>query len=213
MRIVKKAEERRNEILDVAERLFGMKGFDHTSTNDILNEVGIARGTLYYHFKSKEDILDAMIGRMTGQIVAAAKAIAGQKEVPVLQRLTMTLLALNVDNDLGHEVMEQVHKPQNALMHQKMMERLLREVNPVITELVNEGIAQGLCRTDYPAEVVEMTLLYSCTVFDELSGYGEDERQKKAMAFVYNLERMLGMEGGSLQEAILPALQNTGAAR
>jgi AcrR family transcriptional regulator len=213
VRIVKEAEERRNEILDVAERLFGMKGFDHTSTNDILNEVGIARGTLYYHFKSKEDILDAMIGRMTGQIVAAAKAIAGQKEVPVLQRLTMTLLALNVDNDLGHEVMEQVHKPQNALMHQKMMERLLREVNPVITELVNEGIAQGLCRTDYPAEVVEMTLLYSCTVFDELSGYGEDERQKKAMAFVYNLERMLGMEGGSLQEAILPALQNTGAAR
>ena len=213
MRIVKEAEERRNEILDVAERLFGMKGFDHTSTNDILNEVGIARGTLYYHFKSKEDILDAMIGRMTGQIVAAAKAIAGQKEVPVLQRLTMTLLALNVDNDLGHEVMEQVHKPQNALMHQKMMERLLREVNPVITELVNEGIAQGLCRTDYTAEVVEMTLLYSCTVFDELSGYGEDERQKKAMAFVYNLERMLGMEGGSLQEAILPALQNTGAAR
>ena len=213
MRIVKEAEERRNEILDVAERLFGMKGFDHTSTNDILNEVGIARGTLYYHFKSKEDILDAMIGRMTGQIVAAAKAIAGQKEVPVLQRLTMTLLALNVDNDLGHEVMEQVHKPQNALMHQKMMERLLREVNPVITELVNEGIAQGLCRTDYPAEVVEMTLLYSCTVFDELSGYGEDERQKKAMAFVYTLERMLGMEGGSLQEAILPALQNTGAAR
>lgn len=213
MKIVKEAEERRNEILDVAERLFGMKGFDHTSTNDILNEVGIARGTLYYHFKSKEDILDAMIGRMTGQIVAAAKAIAGQKEVPVLQRLTMTLLALNVDNDLGHEVMEQVHKPQNALMHQKMMERLLREVNPVITELVNEGIAQGLCRTDYPAEVVEMTLLYSCTVFDELSGYGEDERQKKAMAFVYNLERMLGMEGGSLQEAILPALQNTGAAR
>ena len=65
MRIVKEAEERRNEILDVAERLFGMKGFDHTSTNDILNEVGIARVTLYYHFKSKEDILDAMIGRMT----------------------------------------------------------------------------------------------------------------------------------------------------
>ena len=213
MRIVKEAEERRNEILDVAERLFGMKGFDHTSTNDILNEVGIARGTLYYHFKSKEDILDAMIGRMTGQIVAAAKAVAGQKEMPVLQRLTMTLLALNVDNDLGHEVMEQVHRPQNALMHQKMMERLLREVNPLITALVNEGIAQGICHTDYPAEVVEMTLLYSCIVFDELSEYQEEERQKKATAFVYNLERLLGMESGSLQAAILPVLQNTGTGR
>ena len=52
MRVVKEAEERKNEILDVAERLFGTKGFDGTSTGDILNEIGIAWGTLYYHFKS-----------------------------------------------------------------------------------------------------------------------------------------------------------------
>ena len=45
MRIVKEAEERKEEILDAAEKLFGTKGFDHTSTNDILNEIGIARGT------------------------------------------------------------------------------------------------------------------------------------------------------------------------
>ena len=68
MRIVKEAEKRKNEILDVAERLFVSKGFDNTSTNDILNEIGIARGTLYYHFKSKTDILDAMIERMTRQL-------------------------------------------------------------------------------------------------------------------------------------------------
>ena len=54
MRTVKEAAVRRNEILDAAERLFGTKGFDQTSTNDLLAEVGIARGTLYYHFKSKE---------------------------------------------------------------------------------------------------------------------------------------------------------------
>lgn len=119
MRVVKEAEERRNEILDVAERLFGTKGFDQTSTNDILNEIGIARGTLYYHFKSKEDILDAMIERISNQLVARAKTIAGNKEIPILQRLTMTVMSLNLDNDLGHEVMQQVHKPQNALMHQK----------------------------------------------------------------------------------------------
>ena len=64
MRIVKEAQERKNEILDVAGRLFAQKGYDSTSTNDILEEIGIARGTLYYHFKSKEDILDAMFDRM-----------------------------------------------------------------------------------------------------------------------------------------------------
>lgn len=204
MRVVKEAEERKNEILDVAERLFGTKGFDGTSTTDILNEIGIARGTLYYHFKSKEDILDAMIERMTGSLVAKASEIAGKKEVPVLQRLTLMMVALNVDNDLGHEIMEQVHKPQNALMHQKMQERLLTGVNPIITKLIEEGIAQGICQTDYPAEVAEMTLLYSNVVFDDLSEISEESRKDKITAFIYNLERLLGMERNSLQEVILP---------
>lgn len=204
MRIVKEAEERRNEILDVAERLFGTKGFDGTSTTDILNEIGIARGTLYYHFKSKEDILDAMIERMTGSLVAKASEIVENKDVPVLQRLTLMMMALNVNNDLGHEIMEQIHKPQNALMHQKMQERLLAGVNPIVTSLIEEGIAQGICQTDYPAEVAEMTLLYSNTVFDDLAPLGAEERQRKIAAFIYNLERLLGMEEGSLREAILP---------
>lgn len=76
MRIVKEAEERRNEILDAADELFGRKGFDGTSTNDILEKVGIARGTLYYHFKSKEDILDALIQRYEEQMYSAAAAAA-----------------------------------------------------------------------------------------------------------------------------------------
>lgn len=210
MRVVKEAEERRNEILDVAERLFATKGFDNTSTNDILDEVGIARGTLYYHFKSKEDILDAMIERISKRLVAKAKAIAENKEIPVLQRLTMAIMALNLNNDLGREVMEQVHRTQNALLHQKMRENLLAGVNPVITGLVKEGIGQGICRTDYPAEVVEMTMLYSSISFDALSDDSEEERQRKIEAFIYNLERLLGMEQGSLQEAVMPIFQDAG---
>lgn len=207
MRIVKEAEERKNEILDVAEKLFGERGYDATSTNDILKEIGIARGTLYYHFKSKEDILDAMIERMTGSLVVKANEIARKTDVPVLQRLTLMMMALNVNSDLGHEIMEQIHKPQNALMHQKMQERLLAGVNPIITSLIEEGIAQRICQTDYPAEVAEMTLLYSNTVFDDLAGYSGEERQRKIAAFIYNLERLLGMERDSLREAILPIFQ------
>lgn len=208
MRVVKEAEERKNEILDAAEKLFGAKGFDHTSTNDILNEIGIARGTLYYHFKSKEDILDAMIERITRHLIAKATDIVQKKEIPVLQRLTMTIMALNVNNELGLEVMQQVHKPQNALMHQKMQETLLSGVNPLITGLIEEGIQQDIFRTDYPAEAVEMTMLYSSTAFDSMTVYTEEERQRKIVAFIYNLEQLLGMEHGSMQSAILPIFQN-----
>lgn len=207
MRIVKDAEERRNEILDVAERLFCTKGFDNTSTNDILTEIGIARGTLYYHFKSKEDILDAMIERLTNQMVEKASVIALDESIPVLERLTGTMLSLNVDNELGHMVMEQVHRPQNALMHQKLEHMLLGRVNRLITRITEDGIRQGIMHTDYPAEAVEMLMTYSYTAFDSLNQYSEEEEQRKVMGFVYHAERILGMKAGALKEAMRPIFE------
>ncbi len=205
MRVVKEAAVRRNEILDAAEQLFVTKGFDATSTNDILEKVGIARGTLYYHFKSKEEILDAMISRLSDSLIQKAAAIAANKEVPVLERITQTMLALNVDSELGAEIMEQVHKPQNALMHQKMQEGLIRGVVPIVSGLIEEGIGQGLCQTEYPSEAAEMLLIYSNTVFDHLAE--DNNSQKKILAFIYHMERMLAMPPGSMLQVILPIFQ------
>lgn len=207
MRIVKEAEERKNEILDAAERLFRSKGFDNTSTGDILSEVGIARGTLYYHFQSKEEILDAVIERMIRQMLAGAKGLAKQKEIPVLQRLTLMIRALQIRDDRGDALLEQIHKPQNALMHQKIQERLLSQMNPLLTALIEEGMAEGICHTDYPAEVAEMTFLYANTAFDTLVVQSEAEKRRKMMAFIYNLERLLEMEQGSMLETVLPLFQ------
>ena len=205
MRIVKEAEERREEILDAAEKLFAAKGFDNTSTGDILDAVGIARGTLYYHFKSKEDILDGVIERITDQLMRDAGEIVRKKELPVLERLTKAIVSLNVESKIGHEIMEQVHRPQNALMHQKMQTTLLARINPILTELMEEGIQQGICHTKYPESVVEMTILYANTAFDELNvaELSPEQRERKIAGFIYNLERLMGMAEGSLQETIM----------
>ncbi len=208
MRMVKEAEERKNEILDVAERLFTTKGFDGTSTGDILEEIGIARGTLYYHFKSKEEILDAMISRMMERLLENAKEIAARKEVPVLQRLTLMMLSLNVGAaDFGQELLKQMHKPQNALMHQKMERSLLAGIEPLITALIKEGITLGICQTDYPQEVAEMTFLYANTVFDDLMEHTQEEKHRKIAAFTYNVERLLNMERDSMKSVIIPLFE------
>lgn len=202
MRVSKEAQERKNEILDVAERLFCTKGFDDTSTSDILEEVGIARGTLYYHFKSKEDILDAMIERLTGQLMKKATVIARDSEIPVLDRLAQSIMAMNLENDLGHMVMEQMHRPQNALLHQKMQKRMLEQVNPIVTKLIKEGIEQRIFQTEYPESMVEMTMLYANVAFDDLAENTPREQQYKVMAFTYHLERMFGMQEGSLSQTM-----------
>ena len=204
MRIVKDAAERRNEILDVAERLFCSRGYDQTSTNDILAEIGIARGTLYYHFSSKEDILDAMIDRILDEIVRRASRIALDGSIPVLERMTQTILASNVDTKTGDMILEQMHKPQNALMHAKMQERLLKQLIPLFTKLIEDGISQGLMQTDDPEDTIEMLLLYANTVFDDAIAYSEKEKRKKVLAFISNTELLLHMEKGSLLEAMLP---------
>jgi AcrR family transcriptional regulator len=209
MRVVKEAEERKNEILDAAEYLFGAKGFDSTSTTDILNEIGIARGTLYYHFKSKEEILDAMIERMVKRLAKKVEKIISEKDEPILQRLTKMMLALRVDDkNFSHGLLKQAHRPQNALMHQKMQKCILSEINPLITELIRESIVQGICETNYPEEVAEMTFLYANTIFDDLMEHSIEEKQKKIAAFIYNLERLLSMEQNSMKSAIMPIFQD-----
>ena len=204
MRLMKEAEERKKEILDIAEQLFIEKGFDNTSTNDILREIGIARGTLYYYFKSKEEILDAVIDRITNQLVEKSKEIFDQKELSVFQRFTMITFTLNIDNNnLGHEILEQVHKPQNALMHQKMQKCILSGITPLITSLIEELTLQGICQTDYPQEPAEMALIYYNIMFDDLMALDQKSKQKKLTAFIYNLERLLHIEQGSIHELIL----------
>lgn len=204
MRVVKDAAERRNEILDVAERLFCTRGYDQTSTNDILAEIGIARGTLYYHFTSKEDILDGMIDRILDEIVRRTSRIALDESVPVLERLTQSVLAANVDTKTGDMILEQMHKPQNALMHAKMQERLLKQLIPLFTKLIEDGISQGLMQSDDPENTIEMLLLYSNTVFDDAIVYSEEEKKKKVLTFISNTEILLHMKKGSLLEAMLP---------
>ena len=101
MRIVKEAEVRRMEILEAANRLFGEKGFDGTSTAEIFDAVGIARGTLYYHFKSKEDILDALIDRYGERIFLSARTIAGDRTIPVIERFLRVLMSLKINDGGG----------------------------------------------------------------------------------------------------------------
>lgn len=204
MRNVKEAAERRNEILDVAERLFCTNGYDNTSTNDILAEIGIARGTLYYHFKNKEDILDAMIDRILDEIIRKAGNIAFNESLPVLERLTKIVLAANVDTKTGDMILEQVHKPQNALMHAKMQEKLLSQLVPLFVKIIEDGISQNLMQTDYPEDTIQMLLLYSNTVFDDSIAYSAEEKKRKVLAFINNTEILLHMEKGSLLEAMLP---------
>jgi AcrR family transcriptional regulator len=200
MRVVKEAEERRNEILDAADELFGLKGFDGTSTNDILEKVGIARGTLYYHFKSKEDIMDALIDRSCVNLLGTARKIAEDKTIPVNQRILRVVMSLNLSGKSSSEIIEHIHKPQNALMHQKTKKAVITGVPPILTDILREGIKEGLFNTPYPYECMEMLVVYAETVFDgDMVELTDAERTSRIQAFLFNIGRLLLVEGDNMK--------------
>lgn len=200
MRVVKEAKERKNEILDRAMELFAAKGYDNTSVTDIMNAVGIAKGTLYYHFKSKEDILNGMIERIHYSAIERAKKVADNNEISIDEKILQTLLSLQVRDAGRLEILNEVHKPQNALMHQKMLQLMIKDVTPILAKVIMEGVEQEIFQTEHPYEGAELFIIYGNIIFDHgIMELTQDEMINKMVAFVDNMERVLGAKKGSMK--------------
>jgi AcrR family transcriptional regulator len=200
MRTVKEAEVRKNEILDAAENLFARKGFEAATVNDILSAVDIAKGTFYYYFKSKEDVLDAIVRRRIDSGVAAAKRIAADPSLSPEDKVVMVLLAQQQqtqdDNDFLPAVL---HEPVNALFHQKMITEHVLGLAPILADIVTEGIAKQKFNTPYPRETVEILLTAGLIIFDDAYfHWTEEEKSRRASAFIYTMERLLETEPGNM---------------
>lgn len=200
MRIVKESEERREEILDAAESLFAAKGYTSTSTNDIIDKVGIARGTLYYHFKSKEEILDAVVLRFTDSLINKAEAISLDKSIDLIDRIVLTMTSLSSDTELGKELLSEIHKNENALLHQKVQDRMLSRVVKIFERMIEEGNAIGYFNCQYPYETSDMIITYSYIAFDNDKMESNINKERLITGFIRNVEKLLSIEEGSMEK-------------
>ncbi len=64
-RTKEEAEQTRNNLIDAAEKLFSEQGVAHTTLNDIAREAGVTRGAVYWHFRNKNELFEAMHQRVT----------------------------------------------------------------------------------------------------------------------------------------------------
>lgn len=198
MRNIKSAEDRRHEILDTAEELFAYQGYENTSVQQILNRIGIAKGTFYYHFKSKEEVMDGVINRINDRLLSAARQVLMNQDLTVHEKIFQAIMSLKLDTPFSDEIIAQLHKPQNALMHQKIQAAMIKGVTPIIADILQEGIDQGTFHTPYPYESAEMLITYTQVIFDDvLFTLTKEEQGTRIMAFIHNLERMLQAEPGS----------------
>ena len=203
MKTVKEGEVRRREILDVSRKLFVKKGYEQTSVNDILKIVDIAKGTFYYYFASKEEVLEAIILDIVEEGARRAEMILKDKSIPLVNRIMMAIMAQAPEFEGSDEIKEEIHKVENAKLEQLYLRAMLKRMTPVLQEPILEGIDRDIFHMKYPTECIESILLLGHMMFDcDVFEWKMEDYPRKIQAFLCNAERMLGTKEGELKEIL-----------
>ncbi len=203
----KHPEETVNLILDVAYRLFMEKGYEHTSIQDIISQLGgLSKGAIYHHFKSKEDILFAVTDRITGESNQMLADIRDRRDLNGREKLKAIFKeSLNrpEQNDIFTAAPDFNNNPKLlfSLLHDTIEEAAPDYILPII----KQGIADGSIETDYPEQLAELILLAANVwmnpmIFDNT----KEESYRKYMVFG---QMMRGFGLDIMDEEMLTRLQ------
>lgn len=192
---------RKLEIIEVSKKLFLSKGYDATSIAMILTELGIAKGTLYHHFPSKDDILLAVITDTIDKEKEKTLKLIESIEFDGLDPL-QKLLSLIKEADISEdnaELIHALHVQDNANMQAKMLGNYIEKFAPIYASIIEEGNDIGVFNTAFPLESAEL-IIAGFQFLTDLGFYDWDEnsidRRNKAMLSV--IEKILGTRKGAL---------------
>jgi AcrR family transcriptional regulator len=201
MRVTKDPEVRRKELIDAAEELFREKGCEETSVSDVVRKVGVAQGTFYYYFESKDDILDAVLDHyLRDHLERTVRDIMADRSKDALQKLQLIISATLSFQTGEKNLIEFLHADRNLVSHQKYMSKVQETFVPLITELVEEGIKEGLFIVPYPRETVDYLLIMFTYLHDFAAmSRQSDDYYRRVKAAEDIAVRVLRLKSGSLR--------------
>ena len=212
-RIVKEEEyaEKCNEILDVAQRLIYTRGNEQMTIQDMLDDLHISKGAFYHYFDSKQALLEALVERLGVGVVQLLLPIVHDPVLPALDKFQRFLTTLNrwkVEQKAFFLALLRVwFTDDNAIVRQKLRTTAIREIAPLLSEIIRQGTQEGVMAVTYPDQVGEVimslaqdageTIGAMLLLFEEKRG--DMQRVERTVA-VYTdaLERILGLPACSL---------------
>ena len=199
VRITKAPEVRRTEIIDAATALFAAKGYSATSVNDILNAVGIAKGTFYHHFSSKDEVMRAVVLSIADRNTARADAIADDESLPTADRILAIIGSQRLDGEEA-ELVSALHEAGNVEFHVLSHVATVNRLTPIIARVVRQGIDEGIFDVDHPDEAVAFFLSASFFLTDEgFEGYTPD-MSRLMPALLISAARLFGAADNTFLE-------------
>ncbi|GAI82472.1 unnamed protein product [marine sediment metagenome] len=215
-REIKRPEIRKNEIIDAAQKFFFQKGYEQTSIQDIIDALGIAKGTFYHYFFSKIDLLDQLIDRTTSEICSSLKPILNMdmNAIEKFNKFFQALTVVSMQNiDVFLVTFKVMFRDENTIIRVKMYRRMVDKNTPLFSSIIEQGIKEGVFNNPYPNDAAELLMQIGANL-DETIGrliLHENETLKhlakimvqKIKLYLDAMERILGAPKDSLRVYIL----------
>lgn len=153
-------EQTLERIIDTSTRLFIEKGYEQTSIQDILDALNLSKGGLYHHFKSKEDILNAVIKKraekVTEMLHEIIQTIDGVNAKEKLKKILKYLITDSETHTLDRVLNTQANNPYFVV---NRLQDCIKKDAPIFRTLIENGIEDGSLQTEQPELCAEVFIL------------------------------------------------------
>jgi len=203
MRITKKPEERKKELVDIAEQLFIKNGYEQTAVSDIVKKAKVAQGTFYYYFKTKEEILDLLTDRYIKSNVKGYEKIANEKGLDALEKIINIFQFSSSFRKDRKSLIQYLHEDKNAHLHLKFERKLPVMIAEPLSIIISQGVQEKYFDTAFPLEAAKAFIGVSAMVMQGINNIKPDSEEytKMLLATIDFLERILGAKSGLILNA------------
>lgn len=156
---------KKQELAMTAFDLFLTNGFEQTTVSQIMQAAGITRAGMYHYYASKEDILDAAIDYGMGKDIEMLKAELEGHTVP--EKLLIFTRGTPTHNEMIQKLRTYRRGHKDSYASYRIREQGIHAYIPVLEEIMQEGVDQGLYQVDYPRQAAEFMMLLVRSLSEE----------------------------------------------
>lgn len=139
----------RTKAVEVAAQLFLRQGYSYVSMDEVVRVSGVSKSNIYYHFKNKEELLQAVVQYWIAQYESELYLLLSQRERGVEERIYsfMALLSAGIEGR-NYEgscpfVTLYMQTPDSAPQVKESISRFFRELRPMVEKLFQQGLDRG----------------------------------------------------------------------
>lgn len=211
-RITKEYHVRKNELLDAAQELFFTKGYKQTSIESIIKKIGVAKGTFYYYFKSKEDLLDKLTYKMSKKILEEVKKIVEKDDLNAIDKLNQAYAvagSVKLENiELLKVLLKAFCNDRNLFFRHKMFMSSMEILAPEFSKIIRQGVNEKVFNTPFPDEAARLIFEIANTFSGKIPQLIMDldknpenlnKVEKEYRVYENAIERIVGAEEGTVE--------------